>query len=191
MKKLFSLIMLIALGVTLSACTIDELDDIPIDESLDVVENTTFEYPLLQEVDDEIKEQFNIFPGFGIYMMYDKLIEGEVDLWQLPYDMATTTYSVTAYPDHVDGGSFITEITTSESANEIYGISPGDSVDEETLENMLEEMDFDEYEIDYGSLYTICTYKGKGSVIRIYLEGDIVKVISVRLVVSNRDNIQF
>lgn len=153
-------------------------------------ENSNFEYGLLIEITSDIKTQFNISPGFGVYTLYDLSIQ--IDIQQehiLSYidEYETTTYDVTSYPDYSNGGEYITMIWTTDPEIHIYDLSVGDSYMEEEL---------NEYMIYLGFARTndsadIFMYNRERLNMSIFVESNIITKMYVRVDITNRWDIQY
>ena len=186
MKRLIIILML-GISLTLTACetgtekSVQEFND-----------NSNFDIDLTEEVTDDIKADYTTVKGFGMIQLYDPSF-GEVDesLYNYAFDEAFTYYEVTAYPDHSDGGSYLTFVTTSESKYNVFGLSVGDLNTKLELEEILLEYGYDlEDDVDFSLGHDYEFVNGKIT-INIYTDEDIITVIRVKIEVTNTDKIQF
>ncbi|MFA7422632.1 MAG: hypothetical protein WCZ00_02735 [Acholeplasmataceae bacterium] len=151
-----------------------------------ITENSNFKYALLTEVTEDIKSEFTILDGFGVYMLVDPSINpDEYDVLGFMEDNQTTYYHVTAYPDHIDGGEFITRIDTSDPNIYIYDLSVGDIYSKQELNDYMETIDFYPHE-ENESIYI-----NEGVKIRVYKTIDTITQLTVEVEVTNKEGIIF
>lgn len=165
MKKILIIfILLFVLSGCVQARTEKEIEKIN--------EKSNFLYPLLTVVTEEIRSKFNILEGFGAYKLIDPNVDpyqDDINLYLLNHP--TTYYQVSAYPDFVNGGSYITMIETSDPEIHIYDLSVGDAYTTDEVVAYMETIGFYPHE-DISS-----TYENANLRIRVYLlEGVIIKL---------------
>jgi len=97
----------------------------------DLENNSNFSYNLNSTVTDEIKSEFSVFGGFGMYTLVDPNIDvDEDDINEYMSENPVTYYDVSGYPDCTDE-YVITRIYTSDPSINVYDYSVGDTYDEE------------------------------------------------------------
>jgi len=140
----------------------------------DISDNSNFEYELLTVVTEEIESKFNVMEGFGVRILMDTNIDPDndnIDVYML--NNPTTYYYVTAYPDYMNGGSYVTKIETSDPEIYIYDFSVGDLYTEDAITEYMETLGF----FPHGSISS--TYVNDRARIRVYLhDGIIIKLVS-------------
>jgi hypothetical protein len=105
------------------------------------------------------------------------------------YEYPSTKYTVTAFPDHIDGGSYVTRIVTSDPESEVFGLRIGDSADFTSIDTHLSSFG---YVVDQNGLSDISFSFNNGKVrIGFYLEDGIIAVMTINIEVTNRDGIIF
>lgn len=151
-----------------------------------VTEHSNFEYVILTEVTEDIKSKFSVIEGFGIYMLVDSTLnpyEDDIDLFM--ENNPTTYYHVTAYPDHLDSGEYITRIDTSDPDIYVYDLSVGDTYSETEIMDYMASLGFYPHE-EINS-----TYINEQVRIRIRLTNDIIVKLTVEVEVTNKAGIIF
>ena len=128
MKKLI-LIFGFVLLLLLTACSEQKTEKVLVDLAL----NSNFEYQLNTIVTDEMKDEFSVFEGFGMYTLVDPRIDvDEDDINVFMSENPTTYYDVSGYPNCLDE-YVITKIDTSDPSIDVYDYSVGDTYDEESV----------------------------------------------------------
>jgi hypothetical protein len=99
------------------------------------------------------------------------------------------TYLITAYPDHADGGQFVTEIRITDPCVSIYGLTVNSTVGE--YEAVFQKMGYfvTVDENGSGTLFTASKYGHITFTLRQNYEGK--RVLTVKAKVSNNENIQY
>lgn len=152
--------------------------------------HSSFEYDISTEVTDSIKSDFIIYDEllFGGYIMIDSEIDTSAEDFNIMdylENEPTTYYTVTAYPDEIDRGEYITTIVTRDPTNNIYDLSVGDSYTLETLNDYIESIGYTQFNNMED------TFEKNQIVIKVELVDDIIIKISVRVKVTNITGIQY
>ncbi len=179
MKKMMLSLLLV---LCLSGCVKQKTEK----EILKITENSNFKYELLTEVTEDIKTKFNIMHGFGVYILVDLNVDPDIDdinVYMLNHP--TTYYHVTAYPDHKDGGNYITRIETSDPKLYVFDLKVGKNYsDSEIFEYMTS--------IGYSQRNDIkATFENEYAKIRVYREESIIVKLVVEVIVTNQTGIIF
>lgn len=129
--------------LTLSAfiCTLFSVSSCNESKFLDKPEETNLEFWITEEVDDEQFENCTFLPGlFGgdMYLgsKYKAVFNDGSSMAQEPE--VHVVYTVTAYPDYSNGGSYITGIDITDPNINVYGLTMKSSKDEisKTMSNL-------------------------------------------------------
>jgi hypothetical protein len=128
MKKMLS-VFIFSLTIILSSCTKNSTQKV-LD---DLIDHSNYLYDLNSTVTDDIKSQFAVFPGFGMYTLVDSSIDvNQDDIWLFMQENPTTYYDVSGYPDCLDS-EVITRIYTSDPSIYVYDFSVGEIYDDTDL----------------------------------------------------------
>jgi len=177
MKKLIVLLMFLFI---LTGCAVQRNEKV----ITDINEHSNFTYPLLTVVTDEVKSDFNIMDGFGMYELIDPNCDpynDDINLYM--QDNPTTFYTVTAYPDFADGGSYITAIRTSDPSDptlHIYDLSVGDIMTMDEITTYMATLGFS-HDSDIASFYS-----KERTMLRVYLSEGVIIQLYVRIDIMNR-----
>jgi len=179
LKKVI-LIFSFVLLLLLTACSEQRTNKVLADLAL----NSNFEYQLNTIVTDEMKNEFSIFDGFGMYSLVDPSIDVfEDDINVFMSENPTTYYDVSGYPNCLDE-YVITKIYTSDPSIDVYNYSVGDSYDEESVISFMDTIGFVKSD---NSRYI---FENEDVRIRLYFdENNIIYQITVELV--SRCNVIF
>lgn len=181
MKRL-TIIIIFVFAILLTGCTRQKTERI----IEDISQNSNFEYELLTEITENITSKFNIMGGFGVETLVDSNIDPySVDINEYMLNNPTTYYEVTAYPDYVNGGSYITRISTSDPEIYIYDLSVGDEYTEVEIIEYMRSLGF--YPRD--SISSI--YVNERVWIRVFLEEGIIIKLVVEVEITNRTGIVY
>ncbi|BCR36402.1 hypothetical protein [Mariniplasma anaerobium] len=138
MKKVSILFCILSVMI-LSSCSQIKTDNV----LEDLKNHSNFTYELKTIVTDEIKSEFSVFGGFGMYTLVDSSIDVyEDDINVFMSDNPVTYYDVSGYPDCTDE-YVITRIYTSDPSINVYDYSVGDIYDEEEIILFMNTIGFD------------------------------------------------
>lgn len=155
-----------------------------------LVDNTTFDLPLLTVVTEEIKTVHYIEEGFGGYLMYDIEIDPyKVDTVRLFSESEVYIYQVTAYPDYKDGGQFITRITTNNINARIFGIYVGQNIKDKEITSILEENGYQFTNSTSSESEDI--YENGQVRLRFSHNDDIITIMIAEIIITNENHIIF
>ena len=160
----------------------------------DLNENSNFEYDLLTEITGDVRtsmeDRFSSCPGFGVYTLFDKSIDIDVQQDHIHNHLdeyETTTYDVTAYPDYSDGREYITSIWTTDPEIHIYDLYVGDSYTEEELKEYMTSLGFSLT----NNSENIFMYNKERLNMSIFIENNAITKMYVRVDITNRWDIQY
>lgn len=150
----------------------------------DLALHSNFKYQLNTSVTDEIKDEFSVFDGFGMYSLVDPRIDVyEDDINLFMSENPTTYYDVSGYPNCLDE-YVITKIITSDPSIYVYDYSVGDSYDEESVISFMSTIGFVKSDMSR------FIFENEDIRIRLYFDEDnIIYQITVELV--SRCNVIF
>lgn len=109
----------------------------------DLYNHSNFIYQLNTIVTDEIKSEFSVFEGFGMYILVNPSIdvyEDDIDVYM--NENPVTYYDVSGYPDCTDD-YVITRIYTSDPSINVYEYSVGNTYDEESVISFMNSIGYD------------------------------------------------
>jgi len=137
MKKTVLVVSFVLL-LLLTACLEQRTEKVLADLAL----NSNFEYQLNTNVTDDMKDEFSVFEGFGMYTLVDPRIDVfEDDINVFMSENPTTYYDVSGYPNCLDE-YVITKINTSDPSIDVYDYSVGDTYDEESVITFMNSIGF-------------------------------------------------
>ena len=105
------------------------------------------------------------------------------DPYTYSLDNASTKYYVTAYPDTIDGGQYVTQIVTYDPDCDVFGFHVGDSSDRNSIDTHMATFGYQsDSELSYNN--------GKVRV-RFSLDQGTIIGMAIIIEIENRDGIQF
>ena len=175
-------IIIIILSFVLFGCTTQRTESI----IKDISQNSNFKYQMLTEVTEEITSEFSVMEGFGMRILVDSSLDPSIDdISEYMDNNPTTYYHVTAYPDYMNGGSYITRIETSDPEIFLYDLSVGDEYNRDEINEYMKSLGFKPDD-------TIASaYVNQRVKINIYLVNDVITKLIVQVIVTNKTRMIF
>ncbi|AUD63743.1 hypothetical protein BK010_09120 [Tenericutes bacterium MO-XQ] len=163
----------------------------------DINRYSEFGIELLYQLSDEDWDNYNVSPGFGMDIIYDKALprpfEGDsfFDIHEYSETNPVVFYDITSYPNIIGDYGYVTRIETTDPDHHLFGLKVNDQVSEDEISEALNEYHYGLDEVyDHGDL-VIYEYKRSKVTIDIYTENDVITRFRIRIKVRSIPGIVF